>query len=236
MTHYGICYSKEGPARFISHLDMVRTFERAIRRAGLPVAFSQGFNPHPKFSFGCPLPVGIPGREEYMEIELVSELSPAEIEEKLNLALPGGIAVLRSFRMVDNAPAIMALIDSARYKVQIDFQPEIDFGRIASCISHFLSLPGVSVVRKSKDGKEKYCDIRKGIFRLELESLQENSAVLEMVIKTGSTGNIRPDEVVSAFTGHCGLPVAEYGVYISREALYGPGGSSLESVLQKKEE
>ncbi len=234
MNRYGICYSKEGPARFISHLDMLRTFERAIRRAGLPVAFSQGFNPHPRFSFGSPLPVGVPGRDEYMEIDLVENINPAEIAEKLNRTLPGGIDINRSFRMADNAPAVMALIDSARYKVHIDFHHGIDAERLTSCISGFLSLPEVTVTRKAKDGKEKPYDIRKGIFSLELESWYDNGAVLEMVIKTGSTGNIRPEEVVSALTGHCGLPVAEYGVQISREALYAPGGDSLESVLQQK--
>lgn len=227
MPRYRIRYSKEGPARFISHLDLLRTFERAFRRAALPLAFSQGFNPHPKFSFGAPLPVGVPGENEYMEIELAEDMPPGDIKESLGGALPGGIYLGAVFQVPDNSPAIMSLIDRAGYTVRLEFYEPVDAGLFEGCIADLLALPELPVTRTNKEGKIKIHDIRPGIFRLE-GAARGDVAVLDMEIKTGSTGNIRPEEVIGQLTGICKLPVAEYGMQITRNVLYAPGGRSLD--------
>jgi len=227
MPRYRIRYSKKGPARFISHLDLLRTFERAIRRAGLPVAFSQGFNPHPKFSFGAPLPVGVPGENEYMDIELAEEMPPGDIVKSLGGALPGGLDLEAVFQVPDNSPAIMSLIDRAGYTVRLDFNEPIDAGLFERCMSDLLALPELQVTRTNKEGRKKTHDIRPGIFKLE-GVVYGDVAVLEMEIKTGSAGNIRPEEVIRELTGIGNLPVAEYGIHITRNVLYAPGGRSLD--------
>lgn len=222
MPRYRIRFSKEGPARFISHLDMVRTFERAIRRASLPVAFSQGFNPHPKFSFGSPLPVGVSGTDEYVDIELVDELPPGEINGLLKSTLPRGIDIKDVQQVAESAPSMMALIDRARYLVNLDFMEQVDSSRLDGVINDFLALEEIEVVRKTKDGRDKIFDIRPGIFELK-GSVAGGGAVLEMEIKHGSTGNVRPEEVVFALRDRFNLPVSPYGVSIIRTRLFGAG-------------
>jgi radical SAM-linked protein len=232
LPRYRIRYSKKGPARFVSHLDLLRTFERAMRRAGLPLAFSQGFNPHPKFSFGAPLPVGVAGEKEYMDIELSREMPPGDIEKYLGGALPAGIDLGTVFQVPDDSPAIMSLIDRACYTVRLDFYEPVDAGLFARCMEGLLALPEVYVTRTNKEGKIKKHDVRPGIFRLE-GLVHGDSAVMEMEIKTGSSGNIRPEEVVQGLTGICKLPVAEYGLHITRNLLFAPGGCSLDEDSQR---
>lgn len=220
MPRYRIRFSKEGAVRFISHLDMVRTFERAIRRAALPIAFSQGFNPHPKFSFGSPLPVGVSGSDEYVDIELVNEMPTGEVLELLAKTLPRGIDIKGVRQVPDSSPAMMALIEQARFLVNLDFTEPVSAETLNRCIREFLSRTEIVVIRKTKDGKEKNFDLRPGIFELEARVV-EGGAVLEMELKHGSTGNIRPEEVISALRDFCNLPVAPYGVTITRTALFG---------------
>ena len=94
MAVYRMMYAKVGPARFISHLDLLRTFGRAARRAGLPLAFTQGFNPHPKITFAAPLAVGIAGEAEFADLELTRKIPAPVVARALTGALPEGLSVL----------------------------------------------------------------------------------------------------------------------------------------------
>ncbi|MFA4886471.1 MAG: TIGR03936 family radical SAM-associated protein, partial [Desulfotomaculaceae bacterium] len=88
MFRYRIIYAKEGPARYISHLDLLRVFDRAARRGGLPVAYTQGFNPHPKMSFAAPLSVGTAGEAEFADMELTRDIPVADMESALAGSMP----------------------------------------------------------------------------------------------------------------------------------------------------
>lgn len=113
--------TKEKDIRFISHLEYVRTIERAIRRAKLPVAYSEGFNPHLKFSLASALGVGVVSMAEFVEIELAEPMEPEVAVRKMAAALPRGIRILAADVAASNAPALMASAGGADYSVTLPY-------------------------------------------------------------------------------------------------------------------
>ena len=97
MQRLKIKYTKGEEIRFISHRDLMRLFQRAIRRAGIPIAYSQGFNPHMKISWGQALKVGQSSQGEYAELQLSEYIKPSQLRERLNQQLPQGIEILDAF-------------------------------------------------------------------------------------------------------------------------------------------
>jgi len=114
-----VCYSISGRLRFISHLDFVRTFERAVRRTGLPVALSEGYSPAPRIAYGWPRPVGTAGLGEYLDIELHSRVAPEKAARLLTLMLPEGVRVRDARYISPHGPSLMAELDTASYVVRL---------------------------------------------------------------------------------------------------------------------
>lgn len=218
MPRYRVEYSKNGPARFISHLDLVRAFERAMRRARLPLAFSQGFNPHPRISPGPPLPVGVEGEREYLDVELVVELVPEEVRQRLAKELPLGLAVKRVWRVPNGAPALMAAVNRASYRVELPLAGEVTAEEFHRCLRLFLEVQEVNVTRQ-REGKKRTINIRPGIYHLS-GHVEGRLLLLEMTLAVGDQLNVRPEEVVEALSGHCGLPAAKEGLKIVRTGLH----------------
>lgn len=235
LPRYRVQFSKEGPARFISHLDLVRTIERAIRRARLPIAFSQGFNPHPKFNFGAPLPVGVTGMEEYLDIDLTEELSPQNLVQRLAASMPGGLSISGAWLISDSTPALMSVVDRATYQIELEMSEPVSQEKLVNRIEKFLSSTTITVTRKAKDGKTKVQDIRPGILDM-MGKAEGNNAVLEVELRTGSTVNVRPEELLKSFINDSGLNVVPYGITISRTGIYagGPEGRVPLSLEQGK--
>jgi len=212
-------FSKCGPARFISHLDLVRTFARAIRRAGLPVAFSQGFNPHSIFSFAAPLPVGVEGEKECLDIKLISDVLPEQIHSLLGAVLPEGIKLGRVWQVPDNTPSPMSVVEKAVYEARVELGKMLTSAGLEERIKSFLGLSEILVPRKTKEGREKIRDIRPGIYAL-AGRVDKGAAVLEMELQAGSNGNVRPEEVVRAFVEQNALAVIPDGLTVIRTGLY----------------
>lgn len=218
MHRYRICYSKRGPARYISHLDLVRTFERAMRRANLPMAFSEGFNPHPRFSFAAPLPVGTEGLAEVVEVEMTEPLAPHDLAERLNSSLPPGLVVKEVTDVLDHAPAPMAVLEKAGYVVHLDSY-ELPAPLPEGAVQDFMVLEKVEVVRKGKNGLEKIFDIQPGILAMDVLS-QVTGLTMRLELKTGSAMNVRPEEVMGAFFRHLSMTVNREDLDIIRTELF----------------
>lgn len=217
MYRYLIHYKKKGPIRYISHLDLLRTMERAARRVKLPLAFTEGFNPHPKISFAAPLPVGIEGYDEYMDLELAAPMDPAEVVEKLNTNLPRGLDVIEAKLIKRKTPSLMAMVDKAEYVAQARLPAGLSYEKVTSSLAAFLQLPEIPVERKRKKGKT-IKDIRPGILSLESQ-LEGTDLKLKMVLKTGSRENVRPEEVLRELVkGYLPLNVEDFR--ISRTGLF----------------
>lgn len=218
MPRYRIKYSKRGTSCYISHLDLVRTLERAFRRAGLPIAFSEGFNPHPRFSFAAPLPVGVEGLAEVLEVELQEPVEHKDLAERLNGTLPPGLVVLEVTSVPDNAPAPMATLTGACYVVHID-EDDLPGPLPEGAVQDFLDQERIEVTRKGKDGKKKIRDIRPGILKMEVLS-QVSGLTVQLELKTGSAMNVRPEEVIEAFFRFNGMTVDKADLEIVRTELF----------------
>ena len=156
-------FSKFGAARWISHLDLMRAMARAVRRAGLPAKYTQGFHPHIGMSFAQALGVGYLSVGEYMEMGLDDCVNPAEAVKALNEVLPRGIGITGVWKLGDDAPTLMAAVEASRWL--IEFDGPADEERLAK----FRALLDRDVIEVVKEGPKgpKNMDIRPGIYLIE---------------------------------------------------------------------
>lgn len=183
-----IKFSKLGHMRFIGHLDLLRYFQKAMRRAGVPIKYSEGFSPHQIMSFASPLSLGIEGYAEYMDIEIHDDKVTQNTDgymEALNQNMCEGMEVLSFKRLPEDAKNSMACIAKAKYKAVVyDIPQELD---IPKKISEILASSELIVDKKTKTGI-KPTDIRPLIYDL---SMEEDS--ISMYIANGSMQNLKPE-------------------------------------------
>jgi radical SAM-linked protein len=214
-------YAKEGPARYISHLDLIRAFERAARRAGLPLAFTQGFNPHPKLSFAAPLAVGTAGKAEFADLELNGNISAGIVAKSLSVVMPEGLRVIEIRLVSDSAPALMAAVDLAGYTARAALKAPLVKEMVDQAIAEFLAQPEILVERRNKSGDMKFFNIKPGICTMSVQ-INDDIIVLDAELKTGSSGNIRFEELLGAFTRNFNIPLRG-NFALCRKALYAAG-------------
>ncbi len=185
-------FEKRAAMKYIGHLDLMRTMQRAIRRADLPIAYSQGYNPQQKMNFAMALALGLESEAEYFEVELAEEMSAADFKERLNAALPEGIRILQADR-IENAPkSLMSIVAWAMYAVRYpdEGKPEDAEARTKA----FLDQKEIWTTRRRKKKKQivsKQVEIRQWI-----DTLVWEGDTMKMMLKTGSNGNLKPEEVL----------------------------------------
>lgn len=185
---------QKGPeARFISHLDLARAMERALRRARVPVAYSEGFNPHPRLAFASALAVGATSEGEVLEVHLREPLPADKFHQVLNEQLPPGlhVALVRQA----GGPGLAESLDWAAYRLQVEAAGSgpVDWQGLTDA---FLSRPGVHVERQGKEGKTRDVDVRALVGRLVLLEGTGPVASMEALVRAGSRANLRPEELV----------------------------------------
>lgn len=222
-------YSKTSAGRFMSHLDLLRTIERTFRRAGLPLAFSEGFNPHPKISFGSALAVGVTSDGEYLDVELREETALDSLESKLKAASPSGIEIIKVIELDQRNQSLTAQINMARYLVKVPLAQEMDTHKLQKLISLVMAQPSLCIVREGKKGIRQV-DIRKGIHHLEGE-IEGDEMILLMEVQTGSEGNVRPEEVVEILRKTGEIHLRE-GMQIHRSGLFIINGERIKTPLE----
>ncbi|QNB45062.1 DUF2344 domain-containing protein [Thermanaerosceptrum fracticalcis] len=210
-------YAKTPEGRFLSHLDMARTMERAFRRARLPLAFSEGFNPHPKFSFGSALAVGVTSEGEYLDIELREDLPVEEVRSRLEAALPPGLKLLEMKKLENRGESLTAQINMARYILAIPLLQTVSREQLDEAIAAILAQSAFTITRQGKKGPREV-NIREGIFDLK-GKVEDNIVLLEMDLQTGSEGNVKPDEVLQMLRDKGNIPLAPI-VRIHRQGLF----------------
>ncbi len=206
MFRYRIIYAKAGPARYISHLDLLRVFDRSARRAGLPVAYTQGFNPHPKMTFAAPLSVGTAGEAEFADMELSMDINPAAVKSALAGAMPQGLRLIKVERAPEASASLMALVERAVYSAWAELSSPLREEDLNRAIDAFLAMPQVTIERKGKDGVKKEYDIRPGIFAMS-GCVNNDIILIKAELKTGSSGNVRFEELLEAFLKESRLPL-----------------------------
>lgn len=182
------CYGIEGNISFLSHLDLLQAWQRILRRAKIPVAMSQGFNPHTKIAFGPARPVGVESLREYFDVELQEDMEIEEFTAKLSHALPDGITLSAVRPIQVGEKSITALITTANYSVWIDNAAALSLGER---IDALLAREEISCLKTSPKG-DKTVNLRPGIFVLAWEG---ESIAMQLV--AGNSGHVRPEEVLS---------------------------------------
>lgn len=195
MARYLIKFSKGKGIKFISHLDLLRSIQRAIRRSGIPISYSKGFNPHSEFSFATPLSVGTWSIGEYMEIKLDFEMNPEEILARVNDSLPEDIEFLNIVQVSEKFPAPMAVVEAASYEIIIVSPSQ---GVINQDIKdEFIKTEKIEVIKSGKKG-EKVVDIKPMIFDISMEPQHGEELKISATVATGSRSNLNPELIVSA--------------------------------------
>ena len=182
-----IVFSKTGALRYIGHLDLNTIWERGTRRAGLPLAYSQGFHPQPKIHIAAALPLGFSSRCEVLDMRLSEEMDLAELPKRLQAAMPSGIGILKVESVDERAPAVQTQVLSAEYEITLT--EAIDGSELKRRIEELLVSTTLLRERRSK----KY-DLRPLIE--EIEILLRNKIFMRLSAREGATG--RPDEVLDA--------------------------------------
>ncbi|TLN15332.1 DUF2344 domain-containing protein [bacterium] len=230
MPRVRISFSKGAGVRFVSHLDLMKAFERAIRRAAIPIAFSEGFNPHPKMSFASALAVGVTSDTEYMDMELRENLEPEAVARQLAAALPPGIDIKNAWLAPENSPPLMATVNRTRYDVRVRLTETVTPEDLPEYINKTLEQKELVIVKNTKKGP-KPKDIRSGIMHL-AGRLAGEDVIFDMLLLTGNEGSIRPEEVIQGLRKAAGLPVDPDSVRIHRTGLYIAQGGNILKVEQ----
>lgn len=190
-----IRYAKRGRLRFSSTRDFQRALERALRRAGVPMAFSAGFHPHPKISYANAAPTGTASEAEYVEISVVERVDPAALQAALDAALPDGLDVLQ---VVEAAPGALAdRLQASMWRLRFE---GVDVDRLAEAIADFLACERIEVTRVFKNGPRTF-DVRDAVVDMRAEAHGESYAILHLVVRH-TTPVVRPDDVLTALRTH----------------------------------
>lgn len=183
-----VAFEKAASLRHIGHLDLMRTMQRALRRSGLPIQYSQGFNPHIRLSFAAPLSVGVVGLREIMDVPMAREMEPKAFLKSLNAALPPALRA-RSARCVDDSyPTLMAKVAGSR--VRIDMDADSDARAVAQALDRFMAMSDYQAIRKTKSG-ENPANIRAFVLMASHEE-KEGRVSLHVIIENNPSGSLKP--------------------------------------------
>jgi len=188
-------YRKGEQVRWLSHLDVKRTLERAMRRAELPLELTKGHNPRPKLSLGPPLPLGATGEGELLALHLSAPMDPGELKARLNAQLPAGLEVVDAWSLPGyRKKETFGEVDVAEYEVRV--RAGWEEADLSARISELLARQEL-VVQRGGERPERVVDVRPHILSVRVTEAGEKEAALLMRLRTGSHGGARPQEVLS---------------------------------------
>ncbi len=201
-TRFRILFEKGSEMRFTSHLDLMRTWERTLRRSGLPLAYSQGHRPHLKMSFGPPLPLGHRSRAEVFDLEF-SQPPSVDLAERLNAVLPPGLRVLAFRPILFKTPSLMSQLGGGSYRIRFPrpylaaagLTPDSLRATLAAAIPVLLAREHV-IVRRSSEGQTREFDARTSLAAVELSD-EETPVALDAHIRFTARAQARPEELVA---------------------------------------
>lgn len=182
-----IRFTKTGSMRYLSHLELITLFTRAVSRGGVPIRFSQGFHPHPKFSFATALSVGVESRAEYLDMEIMAGFGAEAVKNALNAVLPEGMTVLEAWDIPMKSESLSVIMEAVRYRVTLPDEISLPLENLTAA---FLARETFPYLRAKKGGNQEF-DLREG-----LQSIVVQENALELVIDRA-----KPLEYVAAITG-----------------------------------
>lgn len=211
MQKLRVRFAKRDRLRFTSHRDFQRAFERALRRAQVPVAFSHGFTPHPKVSYAGAAPTGAASEAEYLEISLTDERDPAAVAAALDDALPPGLDIVTVVEA--DTGSLADRLEASEWRIAL---PDADPVAVAAAVQTFTAADVVEVERMTKKGM-RTMDARKAVVRI--ESVDEVPPALHLVLRHQSP-TVRPDDVLAGLRRVAALRQGD--AYLASRVAQGP--------------
>ncbi len=191
-----VTYSHQGPLRYVGHLDVVRTWERALRRAGVPLAYSEGFNPQAKLQFASGLPLGTTGRAEIMDVVLNEEFDPTAFAEQVSPHLPAGLAIVAVAEAPVKTKALQGLLSASEW--QADVQTDLSVVELEARVRTFLESASVEATRNRKGKKVRY-DLRSLLLEMQVVNPPEPGwKRLLITLRSEPSATGRVDAVLAA--------------------------------------
>lgn len=228
MARYLLKFTKTGNLRFISHLDVLRLFQRAFKRAEIKLNYSQGFNPHAKIGFAHPLSLGFESRAEYMDFETAFDNDTAELLEKLNGQMPEGMSLTECTSLKETGrTAAAAAVTHADYRIVCRSAADEEEAavwsereRVKRALDSFLGQGSIITTKYSKKKRRDVeTDIRPSIISFE-QSEGTDSPELRMRLLTGSNGNLNPQVLMTEFAKYAGKRFHPQNWIFVREEIY----------------
>ncbi|MEY8304076.1 TIGR03936 family radical SAM-associated protein [Anaerosalibacter bizertensis] len=215
-------FTKENYLKYISHLDLMRLFQRAFRKADIPMKYSEGFNPHPKFSIASALSLGVSSIGEYMDVELEKKISITTFIHRMNQVLPDDIKILKAEYIEENK-SVSSMIDWGFYKIQFKLKNTLSEEEVKKNVEDVLSLDEIIIIKqKKKKGKirEREKDIRPFIGNVVVKEVKDNLVSMEVLLKTGDSGNLKAIDFLSSLEKYTSLNIIDDTIRIHRLELY----------------
>jgi radical SAM-linked protein len=201
--------------KFIGHLDIMRYFQKVMRRAEVNICYSGGFSPHQIMTFASPLGVGLTSDGEYVDIEVNSTDSSAEMLRRINAVMVEGVEALSYRLLPDTAANAMSIVAAADYSVTFrEGKEPQDWQHFCDRLKDFLSQEEILVVKKSKKG-EREVNIRPMIYALNIDH-----HTVKMQIASGSAANLKPEMVLQAYMSFLGEELEDFALLINRDEVY----------------
>lgn len=216
-----IKFKKWGCMKFIGHLDMMRFFQKAVRRANIDICYSEGFSPHQIMSFAAPLGVGITSDGEYFDIEVNSTLTSKEALLAFNNQMVDGVEVTGYVKLPDNAKTAMSIVEAADYNLYYKdgYNSPLNVLEWEEMINkHFLSQKEFVVVKKTKKS-EKEIDLKPLVYDIKVKS-KDDRPYFYIKVSTGSVNNIKPEFVLESIYKKCDLEYNPLSIQIHRNDVY----------------
>ena len=209
-----IKFAKYGVMKYIGHLDMIRFFQKAIRRAEIDVRYSEGFSPHQIMSFAAPLGVGIESFGEYLDIEVLSIDSPEAMRQALNDVMVEGVEILSVNVLPDQAKNAMASVAAASYRLTMK-EGAFPIDDLAQKLQAFYSQETIPYTKETKKSVVEL-DLKQGIYEL---SVDDEDAI-HMLVNASSSGNIKPTMIFEKFCQFAGCEIPVSAIQVTRLETY----------------
>ena len=213
-------YKKEDEMIFISHLDLQRLLQRAFRRAKINLSYSEGFNPHPKMSYGNALALGVESQGEYVDIEIEDDIEVKEFLERINEQLPDGIKFVKGQEIDPKTPSLSSIIVYGEYIFNIDLEVPLSKEFVKSRVLNFVKSKEIIITKKNKKGKKVEVDIRPMTRNFDLVSLDDNRVTFVSTIATGSKANLNINILIPQILDMLNLDMDPREVGVLRRDLY----------------
>lgn len=212
-------FKKQGALKFVGHLDILRYFQKVMRRADVDICYSEGFSPHQIMSFAAPLGVGLISNGEYVDIEVNSTKDSKTMIQQINLANAGDFEVVSYRKLEDSAKNAMSMVAAADYKVWFkEGYIPADTDAFFKSFEKFSARDKIEIIKKTKKG-EKAMDLKSYLYEISVED-----GVIFMKLASGSTANIKPELVLGTFYESIGEAYPLFAFQVEREDVYADEG------------